>query len=202
MPSSPIDSAPAQIIPDLGFSQSQENGLHVLAGAREVSIQSITSTTVGRDSHIHNVSITNNFGSTTLLGGEVVPHVERSLLVGWLKGPTFRSAYQQSLRQRMAKTGTWFLERPEFKRFVAKKGTIVWATGMPGSGKTILAAISIEYLENTVQNLHGMAIAFAFIRYTEQFTLRSILASLVTSPEFTEESFYYTPIWGAVSETL
>ncbi|TEB24208.1 ankyrin [Coprinellus micaceus] len=79
----------------------------------------------------------------------------------------------------MANTGTWFLELPEFKMFSDRKGTIAWITGMPGSGKSVLAAIAIEYLEKHNIASKDLGIAFAFIRYTESRTLRDILSSLI-----------------------
>lgn len=56
---------------------------------------------------------------------------------------------------------------------------MVWGTGLPGSGKTILSAISTRRLQETFEGRPGIAVAYAFLRYSEPLTITAILASLV-----------------------
>ncbi|KAF6753277.1 ankyrin repeat-containing domain protein [Ephemerocybe angulata] len=79
----------------------------------------------------------------------------------------------------MDDTGTWFIATFEFGEFVRQKGTVVWATGHPGSGKTILASISIEHLEVRFSGRSDVAILYAFLRYSEKHTLLQIIAGLL-----------------------
>ncbi|KAF6761386.1 hypothetical protein DFP72DRAFT_39209 [Ephemerocybe angulata] len=101
-------------------------------------------------------------------------------VTAWLKGANFRAIYRVSLEARMDNTGTWFIATFEFGEFVRQKGTVVWATGIPGSGKTILASISIEHLEDTFSRRSDVAVLYAFLRYSEKPTLLQIIAGLLT----------------------
>ncbi|KAF5332805.1 hypothetical protein D9611_005252 [Ephemerocybe angulata] len=77
-------------------------------------------------------------------------------------------------------TGTWLIATFEFGEFVKQKGIVVWATGLPGSGKTILASISVEHLEATFSGRPDVAILYAFLRYSEKHTLLQIIAGLLS----------------------
>ena len=56
--------------------------------------------------------------------------IERANVLTWLGATNFRAVYRVALKQRMALTGLWFLQLPEFQPFVEEKGQILWVTGM------------------------------------------------------------------------
>ncbi|TFK17521.1 ankyrin [Coprinopsis marcescibilis] len=60
-------------------------------------------------------------------------------------------------------------------------GGIVWGTGMPGAGKTILACIVIEHLQKLVEESESkdICLLFAFCRYTERLMVIDILLALL-----------------------
>ncbi|KAF5332459.1 hypothetical protein D9611_005351 [Ephemerocybe angulata] len=146
---------------DLGGSQFFSGPSHVTA--RDISTQN-----AGRDMIIVNPA--------PISGPEAT--VEE--VTAWLKGANFRAIYRLSLETRMDNTGSWFIATFEFETFVKQKGTVVWATGLPGSGKTILASISVEHLEDTFSDRADVAILYAFLRYSEKPTLLQIIAGLLT----------------------
>ncbi|KAJ3542724.1 hypothetical protein NMY22_g3407 [Coprinellus aureogranulatus] len=158
---------------------NQGCGIQAFAGSHDISIGSFSATTVGRDLNV--TYVTNYFGAEK---GPPVSDKEgvqeqRSVIMAALNAPNFRAIYQQALQQRMKGTGVWFLEMREFKKFLEEKGVILWCTGMPGAGKTILASIAVEHLEMAAGDSKCTAVAFAFIRYSEKRTLRDILSSLL-----------------------
>lgn len=105
--------------------------------------------------------------------------VTREEILSWLDGSNFRAIHRVALSTRMNGTGTWFLETFEFGELVKGKGVIVWGTGLPGSGKTILASISIEYLEDEFSGRHDIAIVYAYLRFSDHPKLRDIIAGLL-----------------------
>ncbi|KAH6908183.1 hypothetical protein BKA70DRAFT_292500 [Coprinopsis sp. MPI-PUGE-AT-0042] len=56
---------------------------------------------------------------------------------------------------------------------------ILWGTGMPGAGKTILASVAIEHLQELAKALTDICVTFVYCRYTEPMKVRDIIAALV-----------------------
>ncbi|KAJ3504675.1 hypothetical protein NMY22_g17844 [Coprinellus aureogranulatus] len=78
---------------------------------------------------------------------EILPRQE---VAEWLNAPQFQAIHDDALSLRTDGTGTWFIDSTEFKCYIQEKGCVVWCTGKPGSGKSILASTSIEYLQGTL----------------------------------------------------
>ncbi|KAF6753251.1 hypothetical protein DFP72DRAFT_1130783 [Ephemerocybe angulata] len=145
-----------------------QGGPQVFSGASNITARDITVHTAGRDM-INNIIVN---------PAPISASIEE--VTAWLKGANFRAIYRVSLEARMDNTGTWFIATFEFGEFVRQKGTVVWATGLPGSGKTILASISIEHLEDRFSGRTDIAIVYAFLRYSEKPSLLQIIAGLLT----------------------
>ncbi|KAF5340754.1 hypothetical protein D9611_007498 [Ephemerocybe angulata] len=151
------------------------SGTQFFSGTSNVSAREISILNAGGDINIHNPGPISSAGPTTATVDEVLK---------WLKGANFRAIYRLSLEARMAETGTWLIATFEFEEFVRKKGTVVWATGLRstiavGSGKTILAASSIQHLEVVFPDRTETAIVYAFLRYSESLSLLNIIAGLL-----------------------
>ncbi|KAF6761417.1 hypothetical protein DFP72DRAFT_39780 [Ephemerocybe angulata] len=145
-----------------------QGGPHFFSGASHVTGRDFSVRNAGRDMIIVNPAPISG------------PEASIEEVTAWLKGANFRAIYRVSLEARMDNTGTWFIATFEFGEFVRQKGTVVWATGIPGSGKTILASISIEHLEDTFSRRSDVAVLYAFLRYSEKPTLLQIIAGLLT----------------------
>ncbi|KAF5332680.1 hypothetical protein D9611_005328 [Ephemerocybe angulata] len=157
-PNSQLGSDPMHVNP---------SGTQFFSGASHISARDITVQNAGRDMIIVNPA--------------PISSEEKTIedVTAWLNGANFRAIYRLSLETRMDDTGTWFIATFEFGEFVRQKGTVVWATGHPGSGKTILASISIEHLEVRFSGRSDVAILYAFLRYSEKHTLLQIIAGLL-----------------------
>lgn len=87
----------------------------------------------------------------------------------WLSGPDYREVYEQSVRQRHANTGAWFLSRTEYcdwKNAPFPEATandmdglkaswperVMFIQGKPGYGKTMLSGRIIDDLKNTAED--------------------------------------------------
>ncbi|KAH6906631.1 ankyrin repeat-containing domain protein [Coprinopsis sp. MPI-PUGE-AT-0042] len=77
-------------------------------------------------------------------------------------------------------TCVWLTEG-EMLHIWIEKGKILWGTGIPGAGKTVLASILINYIEK-FEEVTGAdtCVAYVYIRYGEQLSVQDILQSFVT----------------------
>ncbi|KAI9708026.1 MAG: hypothetical protein M1820_004230 [Bogoriella megaspora] len=68
----------------------------------------------------------------------------------------------------------------KFKLWLTTPGTVLWCTGNPGTGKTVLTSFIIDYLEKEFQHT-DVGVAFAYCRYVDSGSLnaRDILAALL-----------------------
>ncbi|KAF6753252.1 hypothetical protein DFP72DRAFT_427244 [Ephemerocybe angulata] len=151
-----------------GRMDVDQGGPHFFSGASHVTGRDFSVRNAGRDMIIVNPAPISG------------PDASIEEVTAWLKGANFRAIYRVSLEERMDNTGNWFIATVEFGEFVRQKGTVVWATGIPGSGKTTLASISIEHLEDTFSRRSDVAVLYAFLRYSEKPTLLQIIAGLLT----------------------
>ena len=87
--------------------------------------------------------------------------------------------YNMSLKLRQPATGLWLMEGAEFQGWLANPGTGLWIYGIPGAGKTVLAASIIE--EAIQLSSDRVAVAYYFCDYKDSATQLpgNILGALV-----------------------
>ncbi|TFK28267.1 hypothetical protein FA15DRAFT_559893, partial [Coprinopsis marcescibilis] len=101
-------------------------------------------------------------------------------LANWLTKINYREVWMDYIAQRTPGTGAWYLRRRQFTRWMENPGEILCGTGIPGAGKTIISSIVIQHLQEYVDVSTGTAcVAFAFYRYSDQVSVKDILAALV-----------------------
>ncbi|KAH6879949.1 hypothetical protein BKA70DRAFT_1473908 [Coprinopsis sp. MPI-PUGE-AT-0042] len=91
----------------------------------------------------------------------------------------FRSIQQENLGKWTPGTIKWLLQSSMFQSWLATQYAILWGTGMPGAGKTVLASVVIKHLQALAQASPDVCVAFVYCRYTEPMKVRDILAALV-----------------------
>ena len=86
---------------------------------------------------------------------------------------------KMGLRLRQQGTGMWLLESLEFQSWSQTANSKLWLHGIPGAGKTVLAATIIEEVLRTSSISH--AVAFYYCDYKDPETQKpsSVLGSLV-----------------------
>ncbi|KAH6890071.1 ankyrin repeat-containing domain protein [Coprinopsis sp. MPI-PUGE-AT-0042] len=82
-------------------------------------------------------------------------------------------------RKHTGGTAQWFRREQIFNSWLMSPGAIIWGTGMPGAGKTVLAAVTIDFVLDWASESNDTCIAFVFCRYTEPTPVRDILAAVV-----------------------
>jgi hypothetical protein len=98
----------------------------------------------------------------------------------WLSPTDFPAQQQDIITRRQEGTGQWFLDTPEFKRWLQGSDKILFCPGIPGAGKTMMAAIAIDYLRKSIL-CDDIGIAYLFCTYNAQAdqNVPSLLAALL-----------------------
>ncbi|KAH6879941.1 hypothetical protein BKA70DRAFT_1576113 [Coprinopsis sp. MPI-PUGE-AT-0042] len=91
----------------------------------------------------------------------------------------FRTIQQENLGKWTPGTVKWLLQSSMFQTWLATQYAILWGTGMPGAGKTVLASVAIEHLQDLAKASPDICVTFVYCRYTEPMEVRDILAALV-----------------------
>ncbi|KAF1815392.1 hypothetical protein P152DRAFT_381459, partial [Eremomyces bilateralis CBS 781.70] len=89
-------------------------------------------------------------------------------ILKWLSPLNFHAQHCDTLRQREDGTGRWFLESNDFiDWFRTSQGTL-FCPGVPGAGKTIISAVTIDHLLDIASVDGNSAIAFWYCNYHSQ----------------------------------
>ncbi|KAH6905383.1 hypothetical protein BKA70DRAFT_1153081 [Coprinopsis sp. MPI-PUGE-AT-0042] len=96
----------------------------------------------------------------------------------------FRKIQQDTLAKATPGTIVWLFDYKDFRLFIDVDGVlkILWGSGIPGAGKTILASIVIDKLEALAQQWDNqICVVYFYIRYSDQnqLTVRGILEVFV-----------------------
>jgi len=85
----------------------------------------------------------------------------------WLSPADFPAQQHDIITRRQEGTGQWFLDTPEFKRWLEGSDKTLFCPGIPGAGKTMMAAIAIDYICRT-RWTDDIAVAYLFCSYKSQ----------------------------------
>jgi Cdc6-like AAA superfamily ATPase len=98
----------------------------------------------------------------------------------WLSPIDFSALQHDIVTRRQEGTGQWFLDSPKFKSWLQGSDKTLFCPGIPGAGKTMMAAIAIDHLCRTA-GCDDIGVAYLFYNYktqADQSTL-SLLATLL-----------------------
>ncbi|KAL8947290.1 MAG: hypothetical protein Q9183_007805, partial [Haloplaca sp. 2 TL-2023] len=74
---------------------------------------------------------------------------EAAKILQWISPLDFRAMQNDTIRLRHANTSDWILTDPAFTSWISGEFETLYCEGGPGTGKTIVAAVVINYLECT-----------------------------------------------------
>ena len=110
---------------------------------------------------------------------------KKQQVLQWLSPLDFRSKQLDILSRRTPSTGEWLLEEDKFKSWVDGSGSsLLFCSGIPGAGKTVLTSLVIDHLESRIAAIKPM-VAYVFFDYKDQkrqkvtAILRSLLRQIV-----------------------
>ena len=93
----------------------------------------------------------------------------------------FHSKQKHAYSKRHASTGQWLLETEQFKTWFEGKGSpVLWCPGSPGTGKTVLTSIAVNYVAEYTRG-QDIAIIYVYCDYKDSSThsVNALLSSLL-----------------------
>lgn len=175
-------------------------------GLANVSIAVLTSKTT---STIHNqvFEVNQKASQISVQVDKVVDTQElerRQALLSWISDTDHEAFLADALSRRQMGTGKWFLNGEAFQNWLnGEESSIFLAQGDPGTGKTIMAAIVIEYLQARIVTDDNIGLAHFFCdfnRTNDSLTIvTSILRQLLnyqSSPEDVNADLYRLQLEG------
>ncbi|KAJ4378694.1 hypothetical protein N0V86_005565 [Didymella sp. IMI 355093] len=101
-------------------------------------------------------------------------------LLEWTSGSDYPAQQSDIIKRREQGTGQWFVHAPEVSRWLNEPKATLFCPGIPGAGKTMIAAIAIDHLLNAVQHSkHGVAYVYCNYKAQENQDLSSALAAIL-----------------------
>jgi hypothetical protein len=73
----------------------------------------------------------------------------RKAMLEWLSPISFEKKQRKLFELHHRDTGGWFLQHDEFVQWRATKGSVLWCSGIPGAGKSVMASLVINALQES-----------------------------------------------------
>lgn len=85
----------------------------------------------------------------------------------WVSSIDFAAQQSDIINRRQEGTGVWFTESPEFQNWLHGSKQTLFCPGIPGAGKTTIAAIAVAHLWKHVQD-QNIGVAYIYCNYKTQ----------------------------------
>ncbi|KAL9082941.1 MAG: hypothetical protein Q9165_008722 [Trypethelium subeluteriae] len=82
----------------------------------------------------------------------------------WLTAPSFDARQMANLNLAQKGSGSWFLKSTSVGKWLNEPGQIIFCPGIPGAGKSIIAAITIDFLSRTVRS-EKIGLAYLYLSF-------------------------------------
>jgi hypothetical protein len=93
---------------------------------------------------------------------------KRKEVLGFFEKVDSSASHYSNLKLRYPLTGLWLTEGTAFKTWLHTRGSKLWLSGIPGAGKTVLAACAIE--EAIIESSATQAVAYFYCDYQQAST--------------------------------
>lgn len=103
--------------------------------------------------------------TTALRDDTVVRH--KHDLTKWICPADYHVQHQDSIDRHQTGTGQWFLQDTKFQEWDRSKDATLFCPGIPGAGKTIMAALVIDHLLRS-QHVADEPVTFIYCNYKRQ----------------------------------
>ncbi|USP76308.1 Arp Ankyrin repeat protein [Curvularia clavata] len=98
----------------------------------------------------------------------------------WISPTNYPAQQSDIMARRQEGTGQWFLDAPEFTKWINEPKGTLFCPGIPGAGKTMVAAIVIDHLLKSFQSISvGVAYVYCNYKAQEQQSTSVMLASII-----------------------
>ncbi|KAH7075546.1 hypothetical protein BKA63DRAFT_300109 [Paraphoma chrysanthemicola] len=102
--------------------------------------------------------------------------------LSWISSLNFRTQQDHHKSFIEKDNGTWFLRSQEFELWLEQPGQTLFCPGIPGAGKTMMAATAIDHIESKILDLQSNNnIAYIFCDYNseQEQSVQQLLGALV-----------------------
>ena len=102
-------------------------------------------------------------------------------LLNWLTPIDYSTQQQDFISRRQPGTGQWLLDSNEYRLWMETRGKTLFCPGIPGAGKTMLAAIVVDHLLTRFGDDYDIGIAYLYCNFQRQDEQKEvdILSSLL-----------------------
>ncbi|GAP92637.1 hypothetical protein SAMD00023353_5900170 [Rosellinia necatrix] len=83
-------------------------------------------------------------------------------MVNYFSPVSFSEKQNEIFSQRQPGTGQWFIDSPMFQEWLVSPGATLWCPGAPGSGKTFIASIVVDYLQGVVKQERDTGLTYVY----------------------------------------
>lgn len=106
---------------------------------------------------------------------------QRQVILDWITPIDYTPQQHDFITRRQEGTGQWLLDSAEFQAWLETDKQTLFCPGIPGAGKTILTAVTINDLTTRFQNDPSIGIAYLYcnFRRKEEQKAQDLLASLL-----------------------
>ncbi|XP_014561714.1 hypothetical protein COCVIDRAFT_85693 [Bipolaris victoriae FI3] len=105
---------------------------------------------------------------------------KHSRLLNWISASDYPAQQSSIMKHRQEGTGQWFLDTYELAHWINESKATLFCPGIPGAGKTMIAAITIDHLLNTAQNTsHGVAYVYCDYKAREEQDISNLLGAIL-----------------------
>jgi hypothetical protein len=102
------------------------------------------------------------------------------LLLEWTSASDYPAQQSDIIKRRAQGTGQWFIDAPEVSRWLNEPKATLFCPGIPGAGKTMIAAITIDHLLNTMQHsTHGVAYVYCNYKTQQEQDVYTMLMAII-----------------------
>ncbi|SPO07309.1 uncharacterized protein DNG_10003 [Cephalotrichum gorgonifer] len=117
------------------------------------------------------------------LEDEILLAKDRDRILGWLSDSKIKDHHGKAQKLREATTGFWVFEIEEYKRWsVADGPRLLWITGIPGAGKTVLTSNLIDHhLESRTDapDVHDFQLAYFYCNASDRRFSHDVFRSFI-----------------------
>jgi AAA domain len=92
---------------------------------------------------------------------------QHCIITNWISSIDFAAQQSDIISRRQEGTGVWFTDSPEFLSWVQGSNQTLFCPGIPGAGKTMIAAIAVDQLWKYLQN-GDIGVAYIYCNYKTQ----------------------------------
>jgi Cdc6-like AAA superfamily ATPase len=102
-------------------------------------------------------------------------------ILEWLSPLEFGAQQHDIISRKQEGTGQWFLDSSEFKGWLEGNNKTLFCPGIPGAGKTMMAAIAIDRLCQ-IAPIENIGVAFVYCNYKLQSdqSVNALLSAILT----------------------